>query len=392
MAEHSPLIKKKKDKLTGEKIAKGEPKSTVNYTEHALGGPKRTRLSSLDSSLGIHSRRVSDRVRLESWEFPGWGSHFMMAMPPNVLKEIEEIREGEKKNKLSEWAATAICGNDILSSILYVSGLVSASAGWLSPVCLLIVAGILYLYRFIYGEAITALPLNGGSYNVLINTTSKAIASFAACLAIISYIATGVVSSASAIAYLSNIFPQVENQIGTVVLLFAFACLTGYGITESSSVALVIFCLHVFTLVLLVIFSSIYACIETDTLKSNLSTPLPDVLIGQDVMPGTFITALLLGVSSAMLGVSGFESSSQFIEEQGEGVFIKTLRNMWLGVIIFNPTISFLSLSVLSLDEIIIDSRSMLAMMAKKVGTWMSFKTGFLNSGSVDLGIIFQTW
>ena len=29
------------------------------------------------------------------------------------------------------------------------------------------VAGILYLYRFIYGEAITALPMNGGSYNVV---------------------------------------------------------------------------------------------------------------------------------------------------------------------------------------------------------------------------------
>jgi hypothetical protein len=40
-------------------------------------------------------------------------------------------------------------------------------AGWLSPVCLGVVAGILYLYRFIYGEAISALPMNGGSYNVV---------------------------------------------------------------------------------------------------------------------------------------------------------------------------------------------------------------------------------
>ncbi len=37
--------------------------------------------------------------------------------------------------------------------------------------------------------------MNGGSYNVLINTTSKAIASIAACLGVISYIATGVVSA-----------------------------------------------------------------------------------------------------------------------------------------------------------------------------------------------------
>ncbi len=44
-------------------------------------------------------------------------------------------------------------------------------------------------------HVISALPMNGGSYNVLINTTSKAIASIAACLGVISYIATGVVSA-----------------------------------------------------------------------------------------------------------------------------------------------------------------------------------------------------
>lgn len=29
-------------------------------------------------------RRVSSRVRLESWEFPGWGSHFSMTAPPGL--------------------------------------------------------------------------------------------------------------------------------------------------------------------------------------------------------------------------------------------------------------------------------------------------------------------
>lgn len=50
--------------------------------------------------------------------------------------------------------------------------------------------------------------MNGGAYNVLINTTSKPVASFAACLAVISYIATGVVSAATAISYL-----QVHTRI-----------------------------------------------------------------------------------------------------------------------------------------------------------------------------------
>lgn len=55
----------------------------------------------------------------------------------------------------------------------------------------------------IYGEVVTALPLNGGAYNALLNTTSKSVASVAACLAILSYIATGVVSATEACEYLN---------------------------------------------------------------------------------------------------------------------------------------------------------------------------------------------
>lgn len=43
----------------------------------------------------------------------------------------------------------------------------------------------------------------------------------------------------------------------------------------------------------------------------------PDVTIGGNVVTGTWATALLFGVSSAMLGVSGFESSSQASYHRG---------------------------------------------------------------------------
>ena len=44
--------------------------------------------------------------------------------------------------------------------------------------------------------------------------------------------------------------------------------------------------------------------------------------------------------------------SAQFVEEQAPGVFPKTLRNMWLGIMIFNPLLSLISFSALSLDEV----------------------------------------
>jgi len=64
--------------------------------------------------------------------------------------------------KLGEWSATAICGNDITSSCLYVSALAIVAAGQYAWIALLLVAAVLYLFRKIYGEVVGALPLNWG--------------------------------------------------------------------------------------------------------------------------------------------------------------------------------------------------------------------------------------
>ena len=43
--------------------------------------------------------------------------------------------------------------------------------------------------------------------------------------------------------------------------------------------------------------------------------------------------AIFFGYSSALLGISGFESSSNYVENQKPGVFPKTLRNMWVSIL-----------------------------------------------------------
>ncbi|CAM9785298.1 unnamed protein product [Chrysoparadoxa australica] len=379
-----------RDQLTGADITTAQRPA---YTEQPLGrNPMaRSRVASYDSAVPApHSKRVSDRVRLASWEFPGWGSHFRMDMP---VKALMDHQRKPSHSKLGEWSATAISGNDILSSVLYVSGLVATSAGWLSPVCLLIVAGILYLYRHIYGEAISALPMNGGSYNVLLNSTSKGVASIGAVLAVISYTATGVVSAATAIEYLKNVLPssvEINPLLCTCALLLFFAILMFWGIQESAGLALCIFILHTTTLTLLCIASAAYAVCNPGTFHTNLHTPLPDVMIAGTLVTGNWATALLVGTSTAMLGVSGFESSSQFVEEQAPGVFVKTLRNMWIGVAVFNPVICLMSFCVLQMDEIIEHKHSMLALLAHRVGYWWSDKLGFLDIGGVNLGQAFE--
>lgn len=54
--------------------------------------------------------------------------------------------------KLNELKATAICGNDISSSCLYVSALAIMYAGQFAWISLLVVALVLYLFRKIYGD------------------------------------------------------------------------------------------------------------------------------------------------------------------------------------------------------------------------------------------------
>lgn len=71
------------------------------------------------------------------------------------------------------------------------------AAGVMAPVALLLVSLMLYLFRSVYGEVGTALPMNGGAYNCLLNTTSKFTASMAAALTLLSYVATGTVSAIS---------------------------------------------------------------------------------------------------------------------------------------------------------------------------------------------------
>jgi amino acid transporter len=300
---------------------------------------------------------------MQVWEFPGWGtSKYIDDL--HVENSEEKLNLGLSKDqihKLDEWPATAICGNDILSSCLYVSAISIRQAGVVAPLALILVAGVLYLFRKIYAEVGSALPLNGGSYTVLLNTTSKTVAAAAACLTILSYLATAVISAGEAMHYAHNLLPVLPVMLATVCLLGFFAFLNLVGISESSRVALGIFIVHISSLVLLVGAGLLFLFLQPEVLIENLTNT--------NGMSGRgFLTAFFLGFCAAMLGVSGFESSANFIEEQKPGVFPKTLRNMWLGVTVFNPLICFLALAVLPMDKILANETSLLAVMGQEGG------------------------
>jgi len=270
-----------------------------------------------------------------------------------------------KQKKLSELSATAICGNDITSSCLYVSALSIVYAGQYAWIALLMVSGVLFLFRKIYGEAVGALPLNGGTYNILLNTTSKTNASVAACLTILSYMATAVISASEAMHYLQNLVPMIHVLIATMIVLTLFLALTILGIRESSKVATGIFIFHLTVLAILIISAVIYLVINGfSELVANFHLPVN----------GSIASALFFGFSAAMLGISGFESSANFVEEQGQGIFPKTLRNMWIAVTVINPLIAVIAIAVIPMAQVGEHKESLLSFLGNRTGgNWLSW-------------------
>lgn len=264
--------------------------------------------------------------------------------------------------KLGELASTAICGNDISSSVLYVSALSIFYAGQYAWITLLIVAFVLFLFRKIYGEVVGALPLNGGAYNALLNTTSKQMASLAATLTLLSYMATAVISGNEAMHYLHHLIPNMPVIIATIVLLGIFAALTIGGITESAKVAIGIFIFHLFSLLILTIFIGSFLFQNGfSVFLENQDAPLREGSIGM---------AIFFGFAASMLGVSGFESSANFVEEQADGVFPKTLKNMWAVVSVINPLMALFALALFSLPVLQSDAyqNTLLIQMGEHVG------------------------
>ena len=263
--------------------------------------------------------------------------------------------------------ATALCGNDITSSCLYVSALAIVHAGKWAWVSLLVVAGVLFLYRRIYAEVVGALPLNGGAYNALLNTTSKSLASMAACLTILSYTATAVISANEAMHYGHSIWPLLPVMSATVGLDTGRVHGPDHrryrGVVQSGGGYLHLPSRHA-TLTVLMLSGGLYLLGNgLDVLSTNFTLP-------SEQGP---MTALFFGFSAAMLGISGFESSANFVEEQAEDVFPKTLRNMWVAVSVFNPTLALLALALVPIPDVGANQEALLAHMGGIAsGEWLA--------------------
>jgi len=141
----------------------------------------------------------------------------------------------------------------------------------------------------------------------------------------------------------------------------------------------VIFVLHIATLTLLTCTAAVYVFHDGfATLAENWRHPPASGLA----------KALFFGFAAGLLGISGFESSANFIEEQKPGVFAKTLRNMWIAVFVFNPLICLLALGMLPAGQFDGYQNALLSEMGKRstgdwLATWVSIDAVLVLSGAV---------
>ena len=86
-----------------------------------------------------------------SQQFPGWVDPSKLKF--ETLDPVDPVLlHHPSRYSLNELYSSAICGNDLTSSVLYVIGVTTTMAGQLSPFCLLIVGIVLYLFKFVYAE------------------------------------------------------------------------------------------------------------------------------------------------------------------------------------------------------------------------------------------------
>ncbi len=246
--------------------------------------------------------------------------------------------------RLTEWQATALSGNNMLSAVFYAAGFSAAVGGTMAPILLLVVVGLLAAFRSVFLEIVGLFPASGGAYQALLNATSKPIAAIAGALALLSCLATAAVSVRTAVAMAGDgfgfSFSNADGLIFGGVLMAATACIVALGVRDAARAASGLFGLHVVTL----------TAIGGLGLLAAASGDAPALALNE-----AWTLARAGGLSSvatlwlpafgiSVLAISGLESASGYVEQLPRGGLGPLLRNLLLGCAIFTPLLAALLL------------------------------------------------
>lgn len=275
-----------------------------------------------------------------------------------------------KTNKAGlNWViAAGVVGADIGTSIFYGTGILFPIVGYLAPVFVLTTCLMMWLFKATYQEGLALSPYNGGAYSMILRTVGRRFAVVAGALTFVSYLATAAVSALSGGKYFSSLF---ENGLSTpTVVLFSFIPITLFGllntkgIKEPAKLVTAIAGFHFGLLLIMGVWGlGFLAFNHSDIDFSKLSNIKPN---GELTLP-----LLMYGFAAAFLGITGFESAAQIVEELEEPA-LETVRKLYKTVVVLvsmtAPVISFLCLIILTPQEVQTNLDSLLSSLASKLG------------------------
>jgi len=278
------------------------------------------------------------------------------------------LESAQKSTSLNWVVAAGIVGADIGTSIFYGTGILFPIVGYLAPVFVLTTCLMMWAFKRTYEEGLALSPYNGGAYSMILRSMGRRAAVLAGALTIVSYLATAAVSSLSGGYYLSSLFEGGLSSSAVVFLSFIpivlFGLLNTKGIEEPAKLVTLIAGLHFGLLLIIAIWGFSFLFINFDAI---------DFTKMQNIKPNgelTFAT-VMYGFAAAFLGITGFESAAQIVEEL-EQPTLKTVRRLYKTVVtlvsLTAPAISFLCLALLTTEQVESNLDTLLSQLASMLG------------------------
>ncbi|MDB5095829.1 MAG: hypothetical protein JWM80_250 [Cyanobacteria bacterium RYN_339] len=271
---------------------------------------------------------------------------------------------------LTWWLAAGLVGADIGTSVFYSTGVLWPHVGFAGPFFILAVCLCMWLFKTTYQEGCAVSPLNGGAYTMVLQTVGRRAALVVGSMTILSYLATAVVSALSGALYLATLWstpwPMWLVVIVAAVPILLFAALNVFGLQESTKLVFAIAFFHFGMLIVMDVWG----------IWMIMQHPIPwDRLIhgasGFKGLASLDWKGVVLGFAFAFLGITGFESAAQIIEEI-EAPNWRSVQKIYLSIVAlvtFTSPISSL-LALLMLDPAIIEGQkdSLLSALAYAEG------------------------
>jgi amino acid transporter len=247
-------------------------------------------------------------------------------------------------SKLAWWLVAGLVGADIGTSVFYSTGVLFPMVGFAAPFFVTFVMAAMWLFKTTYEEGCAINPVNGGAYGMVLQTIGRRAALVLGSLTLLVYLATAVVSSLSGAMYVSSLWSEpwpawAVVAVASVPVVF-FGCLNLFGLRESTKIVFGIAVFHFAMLIVMDVWGLTLAFTQGahwDRLWTGFGAMAPH--------------AALMAFAAAFLGITGFESASQIIEEI-EAPAWRSIKKIYTTIVLLvsftGPTSSLLVIVLLS--------------------------------------------